>query len=372
MEATSLRLPPAAAAAPNGSSAENGRRNGSSAQNGHRNGSVLPCRTGASALSLFSVPLNGLVLRALSDGPMRLADLRKEVGGPAQTTLRGNLAGLQEIGAIAKRGREGKPSVAEHELTVLGAELLLVADGLEAWLDRAPGRRIAFESSAAKAAIKALVGGWVSTVVRALAARPLTLTELDRLIDTFTYPALERRLGAMRLAGQVELCPDGDRKRRPYTVTPWLREAVGPLLLAGRCERRHMAAGTPSITRIDIEAAFLLAVALIKLPSLASGVCQLAVETNGGGPEARPVGVRVEVEAGRIVSCVSRLESQSRNQVLGAAPAWLDAVIDRDAELLEYRGNAELGRELVDALHDGLFASPAESGSAVALAGDHT
>jgi DNA-binding HxlR family transcriptional regulator len=361
MEATSLRL----------RSAAGGARNASSAQNSHRNGAAPPCRTCASALSLFAVPLNGLILRALGDGPMRLTDLRREVGGPAQTTLRGNLAGLQEIGAIAKRGREGKPNVFEHELTVFGEELLLVAGGLEAWLDRAPGRSITFESSAAKAAIKAFVGGWVSTVVRALAARPLTLTELDRLIDTFTYPALERRLGAMRLAGQVERCPDGDRKRRPYTVTPWLREAVGPLLLAGRCERRHVAAETPPITRIDIEAGFLLAVALIRLPSLMSGVCQLAVEPNGGGPKARPVGVRVEVESGCIVSCVSRLEAQSRNQVLGAAPAWLDAVIERDAELLEYGGDAELGRELVHALHDGLFARAAESDSAVALAGDH-
>lgn len=357
MEATSLRPQPAVAATRNGSGTENGRR---------RNGAV-PCRTGASALTLFSVPLNGLVLRALREGPMRLADLRKEVGGPAQTTLRGNLAGLHQIGALGKRGREGKPNVLEHELTALGEELLLVADGLEAWLARAPERPIAFESSAAKAAIKALAGGWVSTVVRALAARPLTLTELDRLIDTFTYPALERRLGAMRLAGQVRLCPDGDRKRRPYTVTPWLREAVGPLLLAGRCERRHMAAETPPIARIDIEASFLLAVPLARLPAQAGGICQLAVESNGGGPEGHAVGVRAEVQDGRVVSCVARLESRPRNRVSGSATAWLDALIERDAELLEYEGDAELGRALVHAVHDALFesaATPALSRSA--------
>lgn len=350
-------------------SATSAARNGSDAGRNGLNGSKGPRRTAASALSLLSVPLNSLILRALGEGPMRLADLRKAVGGPAQTTLRGNLAGLQAIGAIAKRGRNGKPNVLEHELTALGEELLLVADGLESWLSRAPERPIAFESSAAKAAIKALVGGWVSTVVRALAARPLTLTELDRLIDTFTYPALERRLGAMRLAGQVRLCPDGDRKRRPYTVTRWLREAVGPLLLAGRCERRHMSAETPPIARIDIEAGFLLAVPLIRLAPEESGVCQLAVETNGGGTAAA-VGVRVEVKEGRVISCVARLESRPRNRACGSAPAWLDAVIEREPELLEYSGDVELGRALVHGLHDALFDGVRERGSAVALADD--
>jgi DNA-binding HxlR family transcriptional regulator len=362
MEATSSRpsRPLRAAASRNGSSTENGRRNGSGP----------PCRTAASVLSLFSVPLNGLILRALGEGPMRLTELRKEVGGPAQTTLRGNLSGLQEIGAITKHSREGKPNVLEHMLTPLGEELLLVANGLDAWLARAPDGAIAFESAAAKASIKALVGGWVSTIVRALAARPLTLTELDRLIDTFTYPALERRLGAMRLVSQVKLCPDGDRKRRPYTVAPWLRRAVGPLLLASRCERRHMATETPPLARIDVEAGFLLAVPLIRLPAQTRGVCQLAVEANGGGSEAQVIGVRTEVRDGRVVSCVARLESQPRNWVSGSAPAWHDAVIERDAELLEYGGDAELGRELVHALHDALFDRSTERRSAVALADD--
>ncbi len=40
-------------------------------------------------------------------------------------------------------------------------------------------------------------------MLRALAAGSLSLTELDRLIGALSYPSLERRLVAMRLAGLV-------------------------------------------------------------------------------------------------------------------------------------------------------------------------
>jgi DNA-binding HxlR family transcriptional regulator len=334
------------------------RANGASErrENGQAGGAGARARAGATAISLFSVPLNGLILRALAGGPMRLSDLRREVGGPAQTTLRGNLANLIEIGVLDKRGRDGKTSVLENGLTPLGKDLLLVGDALEAWLQRAPGGPIAFESAAAKAAIKALVGGWTSTIVRALAARPLTLTELDRLIDSFTYPALERRLGAMRLAEQVELFPNGDRKRRPYTVSRWLREAIGPLTVAARCERRHAAFGAAPIARIDFEAAFLLAAPLLRLAEDTSGHCQFSVEAGGGGSAvARASGAKLEVERGEVVSCVAQIDAQPRSWAAGSPAAWLDAVIERDAGLLDFGGDAALGWEIVHGLHDVLF-----------------
>ena len=179
-------------------------------------------RAGTAVLTLLSVSLNGLVLRALADGPLRLARLRAELGGPAQSTLRGNLSKLVEIGALA-RCRGDRPSILAYELTPFGHDLLFAANAVEEWLRLAPEGPIPLDSAPAKLALKALIGGWGSTIVRALAARPLTLTELDKLIDKCTYPALERRLSAMRLAGQVELGPTEEgskgRDRQPQTRT---------------------------------------------------------------------------------------------------------------------------------------------------------
>ena len=104
--------------------------------------------------------------------------------------------------------------------------------------------------------IKALVGGWSSAIVRALASKPFTLTELSRLIKGLNYPTLERRLAAMRFARQIEAAPNEDRGR-PYAVTAWLRRGVAPVAMAARWEREHLREGTGVITNLDAEALFL-------------------------------------------------------------------------------------------------------------------
>ena len=299
---------------------------------------------------------------------MRLASLRAELGGPAQSTLRGNLSKLVEIGALARCHGE-RPSILAYELSPFGRDLLLASTAVEGWLQRAPEGPLALDSALAKVALKALVGGWASTIIRALAARPLTLTELDKLIDNCTYPALERRLSAMRLAGQVELCEsDGGGKGRQYTVTPWLRHAIGPLSVAARCERRHMANATAPISRIDVEAAFLLVAPTVELGPSTSGPCQVAVEA-GRGDSGRPwAGAQLTIEKGMVTSCVARIEPQPESWVLGPAAGWLEAVIGRDLERLHFGGDTELGQEIIYGLHEALFgersAQPQSSSSA--------
>jgi DNA-binding HxlR family transcriptional regulator len=320
-------------------------------------------RTGAAVLSLFAVPLNALVLRALSDGPKRLSALRSELGGPAQSTLRGILAKLVEIGALT-RGLGDKPSILAYELTPFGEDLLLAADAVETWLGLAPDEPILLESTSAKVAIKALVGGWASTVIRALAARPLTLTELDKLIDGYTYPALERRLSAMRHAGLIELgASNNGNKGRQYRVSPWLRKSIGPLTVAARCERKHMPSTTAPITRIDVESAFLLVAPLLDLGAGASGFCQLAVEAGSGDSRQPWAGVQMTLEKGSVSSCIARLEARPESSATGPAAAWLDAVIGRTPDLLCFSGDADLGRELVEGIHDVLFRIFAPAGS---------
>jgi len=77
------------------------------------------------------VSLNAQILRALAEGPLRLAELRREIGGPAQSTVRGNLTKLTEVGALQKQTRNNGSSVREYELTPCGQELLLAADAVE-------------------------------------------------------------------------------------------------------------------------------------------------------------------------------------------------------------------------------------------------
>jgi DNA-binding HxlR family transcriptional regulator len=306
-------------------------------------------RAGGQALSVLATPLNFLVLRALTERPMRLAELRKATGLPAQTTLRGHLASLNEIGLLAKRPTEKMPYAVENELTPMGREMLTVANRLEAWLAEAPDGPIALESGTARGAVKALVDGWGSTMMRALASGPLSLTELDSLIADLSYPALERRLSSMRIAGLVEARPSHGAGT-PYGVTEWARHGIAPLAAASYCERVYMGPRSAPITPIDVEAAFLLAAPLASLPAGAAGLCQLEVEAGSGGlPQS--AGVQVKVEGGKVAACVSRLEPGPTTFVAGPAPAWFRAVKDGDASQLRFGGGRGLPENLVAGLH---------------------
>jgi len=297
--------------------------------------------------------MNILILQAVVKGPKQQSELRRDVGSPAQTTLRAQLNRLAEIGAIEKHRRNRFPGVLEYELTKAGRDLLFVVDVLEYWLEKAPDGSLALGSGPAKAAIKALVAGWSTTMLRVLAARPLSLTELDGVIGSLSYPSLERRLGALRLAGQVKACPNNGNGT-PYAVTEWLRQGVAPLAAAARWERRHAADTTMSIRVLDVEATFLLAVPLLKLPAGVAGSCRLAVEIPSD-TKRRLAGVAIEIEDGRVASCTTELRGHPSAWALGSSGAWLEAIVKHDTDRLELGGDCRLAGFLVDGLHERLF-----------------
>jgi len=312
-------------------------------------------RVGARVLDLLAVPLNGMIVRALAQGALRQSDLRRELGNPAETTLRGHLVRLEELGAVQRRVWVGGPQFARNELTPTGIDLLIVTRALEGWLSRAPQEPIRLGTVQAKGGVKALVGAWNSMLMRVLAAKPLTLTQLDRLIGPLSYPALERRLGAMRTTGLAEATP-GPRGT-PYTVTRWARLAAGPIIAAALFECLHMADAAP-IAGVDVEAAFLLVMPIAPLPADADGVCMLAAKTGpAGSTGGHHAGVEVTVDRGRIVSCATKRAVETRNHAVGPGLAWLEALIYRRPDRLQIGGDSHLACSLIRGVHEQLFDS---------------
>jgi DNA-binding HxlR family transcriptional regulator len=307
-----------------------------------------PLRTGARVLSLLSVPLNGLIVCALGKKPMRQSELRKEIGNPAETTLRGHLSKLEELGAVRREmGRDGAHFV-ESTLTESGEELLVAARALESWLELGPTGSMMLGSVQAKGAVKALAGAWDAMLLRALAGAPLTLTQLNKLINAFSYPALERRLAAMRATGLAQPLESGDGT--PYALTPWARQGAAPIIGSARFERLYME-DTPPPSPIDIEAAFLLATPLAHVPGDADGICNLMVEIDGG----RRVGVEATIDRGKIISCLARLGEKPRNWALGSPAAWHEALVHNRTDGLRIGGNRDLACGLVKGVHMRLF-----------------
>lgn len=309
-------------------------------------------RAGARALNLLGAPLNSQVLQALSDGPKQLAELRRATGHPAQTTLRAQLRKLHKTGIVEKRRRDSFPGVVEYELSDAGGDLLPVAATLDRWLEQAPEGPHELGSPSAKTAIKALAEGWSTTMLRALAAKPLTLTELDGLITSLNYPSVERRLAAMRLAGLVS-AREGNERGTPYGLSRWGREAIAPIAAALRWERQRLPDSAEPLGRLDVETAFLMGVPLLEPGSALSGSCRMAVEL-AGGDSGSLCGVTVSAD-GRIASCTTRQEGDPEAWASGRADAWLAALIDGALDGLELSSDGALARDLIEELHRTLF-----------------
>jgi DNA-binding HxlR family transcriptional regulator len=306
-------------------------------------------RAGASGLSLLSVPLNVHLLCALQEEERPLADLSQAVGLPPASTMRAYLRTLGEWGLVDRRQETAFPGSVGYALTESGVKLVRIGQVLQRWLKESPNGRMALGSPAAKSAVKALVDGWDAAIVRALAARPCTLTELDRLIPRISYPTLERRMTAMRKVGLVEGRRNGSGRGTAYEATDWLRQAVTPLAAVSAWEYCHAPTGATRLGRLEVEAAFLLALPPLRLPTALSGSCRLAVELRGGG-EHKLAGATVTVEEGR-ATARARLGSDAEAWVTGTAPGWYRWLMGGREEV-EIGGDHRIPLALASALRE--------------------
>ncbi|HEX5989946.1 MAG TPA: winged helix-turn-helix transcriptional regulator [Solirubrobacterales bacterium] len=310
-------------------------------------------RTGTEALSLLTAPLNVEVLTALGEEPTPLHDLRQAVGHPPVTTMRSYLRRLTETGVLERYREDDFPGSVSYSLAKPGKKLLAVAGVLCDWLQMAPVGTLELGGRGSKSAVKALLDGWDAGIVRALAARPLALTELDRLIPQISYPALERRLTAMRQVGLIEPDPNRNGRVARCQVTEWLRRGVAPLTAAVGWEAVYLQDRTPAPSPLDAEAILLLAVPLSNLPSDASGTCRFAVQFRRG-TELSFAGVMVDVADGEIRSCVTRLEGQPDAWATASVLDWFRWLRLGDDQGVETGGDVRLARALEGALRDAL------------------
>lgn len=315
-------------------------------------------RAGSRALSFFAHPLNARILRAHIDGPLRPGELDESIGWAAQSSLRAAVGKMCDLGTLTKVELNDTALSIVTELTAAGRELLPVASALESWLQKAPDGPVELDDPAAHGIVKVLIASWDSSVVRALAERPLTLTELDEGIPYLSYPALKRRLSKLRATRLVTTTGSG--KATAHEATEWLRRSVVPLAVAGRWELLHDPEAEP-IGDVEVEASFLLTLPLVEVPSKRlSGTCTLAVLVSEGaaGTEAEVAGVTVEIERGTIVSYGSNGAASvaPTTWVLGTPEAWMEALIDgRDDGLRTGGAKPRLAKGVVDGLRETLF-----------------
>jgi len=170
-------------------------------------------------------------------------------------------------------------------------------------------------------------------MLRALAAKPLSLPS-STFLSGVNYPALERRLGAMRLAGRSPR-PLPEKRQHSDTRDSWLRQRL-PAVAAANWERCRAPSNREPLGRLDVEAIFLLAIPPSTCPRTAEGPAGLpsTSRTAPAGPRRRRV-----LSSGRPTACASDLRAEV-DPALPPAPAPPGSTPSAAAT----RAESELGR----------------------------
>jgi DNA-binding HxlR family transcriptional regulator len=312
-------------------------------------------QAGGRALLLLADPVNVSILRQLSAGTLENTDIFDRIGFVSRSTYFERMRGLEELSLVARARREDVPPVAQCRLTDRGKQLLPVAARLDAWLADAPAGPLKLGEAYATATVKALAVAWGSTLLRWLAERPRTLTELEQLVHIFGYRKLERIVRDLVQAGLVERVAINDRLS-PYGATEWARWAAGVLAAAMRWERHEVPMRSASVTSIEAEGVLLLGLPLIELSIKASGSCALLVDADTPKEESLG-GAVVRLLDGRPVwwKAVGELESIELKPdclVRGPTLAWLGTHTRASHARLRAGGNTDLAENVIAALRE--------------------
>jgi DNA-binding HxlR family transcriptional regulator len=235
-----------------------------------------------------------------------------------------------------------------------GVEALFVGGVAERWLERVPGRKLELEGDRGQAVLGALMGGWSTTIVHALAAAPASRPELEDRLD-LPRRLLREKLARMLATGLL-IAPGAaeDDQNAAYAPTDCLRRGLAPLLAAARHEARNPVDGkTIPPTPLDVEGAFRLALPLLRLREGTSGSCALAVALD---PEvaAEPCGVTARFEEGRVAAIEPGLDPAADARAAGSALDWLDTVIDAPMRVRR-EGDRALAAQILTGLRKTLF-----------------
>jgi DNA-binding HxlR family transcriptional regulator len=74
-----------------------------------------------------------LVIRMLTDGPLRFSELRREIGAISQKMLTATLRDLERDGFVTRTVTPTIPPRVDYELTSLGRDLMAPVNALAEW-----------------------------------------------------------------------------------------------------------------------------------------------------------------------------------------------------------------------------------------------
>lgn len=299
-----------------------------------------PVPSASGLIRLLATESSGEILRTLSAGPLRSAELTDRLPQFSPRTIYRRLDELETLKAVAQRSMATAPPTVIYELTVgPGRELLHILDEVAGvWLGRwhqgvAEGQRWGL--------LALLADGWDSAIVRELSSEPHSLSELGVASD-MTYHQLARRVTRLTAAG---LLVKGDASRPVrYELSEQMRQGTVVIAAAARWERRHLLDRTRALAPGDVLALLRGSLPLVRLPEHLGATISLTVEAENRlpAPPQRFGSLQVEVGADGMVACSERAETTPDAWVRASIDAWLDALVEGDCAALQIGGERSL------------------------------
>jgi len=243
-------------------------------------------------------------------------------------------------------------------LTEKGEEMHFIVQTIKRWLWHCPQGPLEL-GLAGMRALGPMALAWSATLTHALASGPQTLEELQETLGAVLDPeTVEERLEALVNSGQAEAL-HGTGRAPAYALTDWGCEAISLIVAAVRYELRYPEADVLAPDVFDVEAAFQMALPLIRVPAAARGTVRAGVRVPEEDGEELVAGSTVEVAEGRVASSSPLLDRSPETWATGAPLDWCETVIDPDEAALELGGDVALAQGLVEALHGRLFGDEA-------------
>jgi DNA-binding HxlR family transcriptional regulator len=301
-----------------------------------------PVPSASHLIRLLATESSGEILRALSAGRLRSAELTDRLAQFSPRTIYRRLDELKALEAIAQRNLATVPPTVLYELTVQpGRDLLRVLDDVAgAWLGRwhsgvAEGQRWGL--------LALLADGWDSAIVRELSSEPRSLSELG-VVSDLTYHQLARRVTRLTAAGLLTRI-DSPRPAR-YELSEQTRQGMIVVAAAARWERLHLRERAKALPVSDALALLRSCLPLVRLAEHSGAIISVTVE--GDDREAtssqRFGSLQVRVGPAGAVEFSEGGDATPDAWVRAPIDGWLDALVEGDCAALQVGGE----RALVD------------------------